>query len=236
MKSLRITDLVGDLEYLESLGEIPDNQDELEWREKRLGMITGSNFGTLVKKEGKGFKLSTSVTAENLIYRIAWERLLKRGDVSNGLGRLNVSSQSINHGNDYEPEALHKYMESTGHKVQYVQSFVELDEWIGGTPDAFVGKEGLVEIKCPWNGGHHLKSLLEKKIYNPEHLYQIQGYLWITGRKWCDYVTYDPDLIEGLQLNIIHVQRDEAIIDGIRMVMEEVKKKIQEIINHEKLQ
>lgn len=214
----------------------PKQQEEIEWKEKRLGMITGSNFGKLVKTAGKeGLKLSTSKTAKDLMYKIAWERLLKQGNISNGLGRLNVSSQSMNHGNDYEGEAIMKYQELTGNKIDYVQNFVELDEFIGGTPDAYVGKDGLIEVKCPWNGGNHLQSMLDEVVYNPEYIYQMQGYMWITGRKWCDFVTYDPDLVESLQLNIIRVDRNEAIIKGISDVMEEVKQKIQSIINNPKL-
>ena len=228
-------DKIGNEDYYEELPLIPGQQDEFEWQAERLGMITGSNFSKFVKKQGKGYALSSSKVASDMIYRIAWERLLKQGNISNGLGRLNVSSQSMNHGNDYEPEAVQKYIEQTGNTVHYVQSFVKVDEWIGGTPDAYVGDDGILEVKCPWNGGNHLQSMLEKKVYNPDYIYQMQGYLWITGRKWCDFVTYDPDLVESLQLNIIRVERDEEIIEAIKLVMEEVKSKILEIINNEKL-
>src|SRR5690606_30082584 len=138
---------------------------------------------------------------------------------------LNVSSKEMEHGNDYEGQAVLKYEEATGNKVQYTQSFIEFNEWIGGTPDGLIDDDGMIEVKCPWNGGNHLKSLLTKEIYNSDYIYQIQGYLWITGRKWCDFVTYDPDLIEELQLNIIRVQRDEEIISGISEVMDLVKEK-----------
>lgn len=232
---MSIADLNNDFDYLESLGETK-GEDIEKWRIDRLGKATGSNFGKFVKTAGKGkYKLSTAKAATDLIYKIAWERLLKEGNISNGLGRLNVSSQSMNHGNDFEGEAILKYSERTGNKVVYSQEFIGLDEWIGGTPDGFVGEDGLIEVKCPWNGGNHLQSLLEQKIYNPEYIYQIQGYLWITDRKWCDFVTYDPDLTESLQVNIIRIERDESIIEGIKAVMEVVKEKIQEIINNEKL-
>lgn len=231
-------DDIGQEDYYEPLPDLftQEQQDEQEWREKRLGMITGSTFGKLVKSDRKGgFVLSSGKVANDLIYKIAWERLLKQGNISNGLGRLNVSSQSMNHGNEYEPEAILKYQEITGNKVSYVQNFVELDDFIGGTPDAYIGKEGLIEVKCPFNGGNHLQSMLENVIYNQEHLFQIQGYLWITGRKWCDYVTYDPDLIESLQINVIRVERDEDIIEGIKTVMNTVKDKIKAIIENPKL-
>ncbi len=207
--------------------------DELEWKTQRLGNITGSTFGTLVVKDKKGgYTLSTSKTAENLIYKIAWERLLKSGNVSNGLGRLDINSREVNHGSDWESVARDLYSKRFQVEVQSENKFHQLDEWIGGTPDGFVGEDGIVEIKCPYNGGNHLKSMLTGEIYNTDYLYQIQGYLWITGRKWCDFITYDPDLIDELQLNVIRVDRDEEIIEGIAQVMELVKDKIQQILNN----
>lgn len=238
MSSYNWMDEIGKDEFYEPLPDLvsKEQQTEIEWREKRLGMITGSNFGKLIKSDRKGgYTLSASKTAKDLIYKIAWERLLKEGNISNGLGRLNISSQSMNHGNDYEPEAILKYKEITGNEVIYKQNFVELDNYIGGTPDAYVGDDGIIEVKCPFNGGNHLESMLDNVIYNPEHVYQIQGYLWMTGRQWCDYVTYDPDLIESLQINIIRVERDEDIIEGIKSVMSLVKEKIKLIINNPKL-
>lgn len=211
--------------------------DEEIWRKERLGMITGSQFGKLVVKS-KGsdkYTLSKGATAENLIYKIAWERLLKNGNISNGLGRLSISSKSMDHGNDYEGEAINKYIERTGNDVVSDNVFIKKDDWIGGTPDGFIDDDGLIEVKCPYNGGNHLKSLLTQTIYNSDYEYQIQGYLWVTGREWCDFVTYDPDLIDGLQLNIIKVVRNEDMISSISEIMEEVKIKIKEIINNEKL-
>lgn len=211
--------------------------EEIDWRKQRLGMITGSQFGKLIckSKKDKSYTISKSITAENLIYKIAWERLLKSGNISNGLGRLDISSKSIEHGNDYEGEAIKKYTERTGRNVISECMFIKKDDWIGGTPDGFIDDDGIIEVKCPYNGGNHLKSLLTQTIYNSDYEYQIQGYLWVTDRQWCDFVTYDPDLIEGLQLNIIRVERDNEMIESISDIMEEVKNKIRSIINSEKL-
>jgi len=222
-------------EYDEVYSEIEN--DETEWRKDRLGMVTGSQVGKLVvkSKDKQSYTLSNSKTTKNLIYKIAWERLLKSGNISNGLGRLNISSKEMEHGNDYEGEAIKKYIEVTGREVISEQRFVKDSDWLGGTPDGFVGTDGLIEVKCPFNGGNHLKSMLEGVIYNEDYLYQMQSYLLITNRKWCDFVTYDPDLIESLQLNIIRVERDEEIIEGIKLVVQMVSEKIQEIINNQKL-
>lgn len=233
---LSFLDEIGNYEDYEDLPQVEIDDTETEWRQQRLGMITGSQFGKLIKSDKKGgFKLSTSETANTLIYKIAWERLLKEGNVSNGLGRLSVDSQSIRHGNEYEGKAILKYMEVTGREVDYAQRFIEFDSFVGGTPDGFIGDDGLIEVKCPWNGGNHLKTLLTGEIYNTDYIYQMQGYMWVTGRQWCDFVTYDPDLIDGLQLSITRVERDETIINGIKSVMEDVKEKIKAIIENDKL-
>lgn len=228
-------DLPIDRDYIDSL--VSEDVEQTEWLESRLGMITGSNFSKLVvkSKDKKSYILSSGQTAQKLIYKIAWERLLKSGNISNGLGRLNISSKEMQHGNDYEGQAILKYQEVSGHTVDYTQKFIEFDDFVGGTPDGLIGDDGIIEVKCPYNGGNHLKSLLTNEVYNKDYLYQIQGYLWVTGRKWCDFVTYDPDLIEGLQLNIIRVDRDDEMIEAISKIMEEVKIILNEIINNEKL-
>ncbi len=230
-------DEIGNNAPVEHLDHLESFDEESEWLKDRMGMVTGSNFSKLVKKsrDKKSYELSTGKVASDLIYKIAWERLLKQGNISNGLGRLNVSSREMQHGNDYEGQALLKFQEDTGLEVNQNPKFHQYDEWIGGTPDAFVGDNAIVEVKCPWNGGNHIYGILNGEIYNPDHLYQIQGYLWITGRELCYYVTYDPDLIDELQLNIIEVKRDEEMIKGIESVMDQVKEKIELIIKNEKL-
>ena len=214
-----------------------NNEQELieEWRTKRLGKVTASSFGKLVKKGKDGFKLSTGKVAEGLMYKIAWERLLLDGNLSNGLGRLEVTAKAIEHGNDYEGAAILRYQEVTGNEVDYVNKFIEDGEFLGGTPDGYIGDDGIIEVKCPWNGGNHLYTLLERKLYNDEHMYQIQGYLMLTGRKWCHFATYDPDLNESVNLAWIDIERDETIINGIKEVMQEVIKKIKSINEHKLL-
>lgn len=214
-----------------------DREDKDGIMEARLGRITGSNFGKVVArtKDKKGYALSAGEVAKKLIYRAVWERLLISGTISDGLRRLDVNSPSVLHGEEYEAEAIQRYMEVTGNEVDYKQKFIEHDAYIGGTPDGYIGNEGLIEVKCPKDGSNILISLIEKEVYNKEHMYQMQGYLWMTGRKWCDYVVYDPHINPAFQLNIIRVERDEAIIAGIAGVMEQVKLKIDEIMNHEKL-
>lgn len=210
-----------------------EKEESAELLEARMGKITGSEFGKLVvkTKDRKGYTLSSGKGARDIIYQTVWERLLDKGHISDGLSRINTSARSTEHGHEYEAEAIQRYTEITGNEVDSTQVFIELDDYIGGTPDGYIGDDGIIEVKCPWRGGNHIESLLTGEIYNDDYLYQIQGYLWLTGRKWCDFVTYDPDLPKKIQLNIIRVDRDEQIIAGIQVVLEEVKNKVIEIEN-----
>lgn len=230
-----------DLSWLDEIGQadlIDDSieslnihDEETEWRKQRLGKVTGSQLGKLIVKDRstKGYKLSTGKVASDLIYRIAWERFLITE--SEGLNRLNVSSQSMNHGNDYELAAIEKFTEVTGIEVEKTAyKFINKGDYFGGTPDGFVGSDGLIEVKAPWNGGNHLKTLLTGEIYNDEHFYQIQGYLYLTDRKYCWYVTYDPDLPEGLNISYNKIDRDDEVIGAIECIIEECKTLIEQLI------
>lgn len=194
-----------------------------ELLKQRLGRVTASSFGKLIKSDRSGgWILSKSETATNLIYKIVWERLLINGRVAEGLGRLDIGSKATEHGNDYEPQAVDRYQHVSGNKVEYYDQFHMVGEYIGGTPDGYVGDDGLIEIKCPWNGGNHLRHRLTGELYNKEHYVQVQGYLMITGRTWCDYVTYDPDMPEGLDIHVTRIERNENMIEAMRGILNDV--------------
>lgn len=215
--------------------QLAKEDDHDEWQIQRLGKTSPSTWGKLVKKDRSGgFTLSTGKVAKDLIYKIAWERLLKQvldGDkISNGLSRISFTSKPTEHGHDHELEAIGAYMDYTGNKVDLTAyRYHEVNDYLGGTPDGFVGDDGLIEVKCPWNGGNHLQTLLEGEVYNEEYIYQMQGYMWICDKKWCDFVTYDPAMPDGLNVAVVRVERDDEIIEGIKMVIDQVIEKIKKL-------
>ena len=80
----------------------------------------------------------------------------------------------------------------------------------GASPDGLIGSDGLVEIKCPITATH-IETLLGQSVpsrYNT----QMQWQMACTGRKWCDFVSYDPRMPEKMQLFIKRVDRDDAVI------------------------
>lgn len=218
--------------YDDSIDAVNVEDTESIWRKERLGKVTGSQLGKLVVKDRKegGYKLSTGKVASDMLYKIAWERFLITE--SEGMNRLNVSSKSMEHGNNYELDALKKFEEVTGIGVEPTEyKFVSKGDFFGGTPDGYTEDGGLIETKAPWNGGNHLKTLLTNEIYNDEHFYQVQGYLYLTDLPFCWYVTYDPDLPEGLNISYNRIERDDEVIEAIGNIVLECKKIVEELID-----
>ncbi len=66
--------------------------------------------------------------------------------------------------------------------------------YFGASPDGLVGADGLLEIKCPYSSQKHLARVAEGVVpeeYKPQMLVQ----LLCTGRKWVDFVSYDPRIV-----------------------------------------
>ena len=86
----------------------------------------------------------------------------------------------------------------------------------GGSADGLIEPDGILEVKCPFNPANHVKGLVTNEPYNVDHIYQVQANLLFTGRKWCDYVTYDPRVFDKEKnIKIIRIERDSEIIESI---------------------
>jgi hypothetical protein len=86
-------------------------------------------------------------------------------------------------------------------------------ERFGASPDGFVGDDGLVEIKCP-NTSTHIGYMLAG-IVPEEYEPQMQTAMACTGRKWCDFVSFDSRLPAHLQLFVRRLYRDDTRIAAI---------------------
>lgn len=101
------------------------------------------------------------------------------------------SNPDMERGNLLEEQARTMYELEYGVEVQQV-GFIESEDYVGVSPDGLVGEEGLIEIK------NHKESvfidlLLSEKI-DKKYYDQIQMQLYVTGRKWCDYVGYNTKI------------------------------------------
>lgn len=117
-------------------------------------------------------------------------------------------------GTQTEPFAREAHEAETGDLVQRV-GFIKHPTiaWVGASPDGFIGDDGLIEIKCP-ESTTHLEWMDAARV-PPEHIPQIQFQLWVTGRQWCDFVSYDPRFPEDLRLFTVRVKRDDKYIENL---------------------
>lgn len=102
-----------------------------------------------------------------------------------------VSNIATRYGHQHEPLAVLDYMSETGRMVEEAGFYTHPDhDWLGASPDGFVGTDGLLEIKCPFslrNGGE-FKSIHDQPHYHA----QIQVQMACTGRKWTDFYQWSP--------------------------------------------
>jgi putative phage-type endonuclease len=168
-----------------------------EWYEARRGIPTASEFGSILAKgQGKTRRL--------YLTRLAAERLT-------GELQERYDNHHMARGREQEEDALAYYAwvnEVELQRVGFVRMLIA-GGWVGCSPDALVGGDGMVEVKCRLASGM-VDAMLTDGLPG-EYRAQVQGGLWITGRQWCDVVLYNPDL----RLLTIRVERDEDYIDTL---------------------
>lgn len=178
--------------------ELKVEQRSDEWFEARKGRATTSRFADVIAKTRNGY----STSRDN--YRL--EILLEL----HGYEADRYESKEMQWGTETEPLARTTYELYTGNKVTECGIFLHKKMRVGGSPDGLVGSDGTIEIKCPLPATH-IKTLKDGKVPT-KYIPQIQGQLWLTGRKWCDFVSFDPRMPENAQLFIKRVLRDDVYI------------------------
>jgi len=174
-----------------------------EWFELRLGKVTASRIGDLMAKTRSGYSASRA----NYMAELAIQRLT--GTVEQGF-----TSPAMLWGTEQESNARNAYSFFTDNKVNEI-AFINHPtiEQAGASPDGLVGDDGLVEIKCP-NSATHLETLRTGKINN-KYILQMQWQMACSGRKWCDFVSFDPRFSGGLRIFIKRVERNDELITEI---------------------
>ena len=118
-----------------------------------------------------------------------------------------------------EPRARDKYIEHYGDKYGDVTEtgFMVRDDWgfqIGYSPDGLVGDDGLIEVKSR-RPKKHLQTILANDV-PIENMAQIQCGLVVSGRAWCDYISF----CGGMPMYVKRVLPDErwaeAIVEAVK--------------------
>jgi len=171
-----------------------------EWFAIRIGKVTASRVADVLAKTKSGY----SASRDNYMAQLVCERLT--GQKAEGF-----TNAAMQHGTETEPLARAAYEAIKDVLVDEV-GFVPHPsiQMAGASPDGLVGDDGLLEIKCP-NTATHIDTLLSETV--PTKYYtQMQFQLACTGRKWCDFVSFDNRLPAELQLFVKRVPRDDVFI------------------------
>ena len=175
-------------------------QGSPEWFAMRAGKVTASKVSDVMSA-------ITTAGYKNYLADLVVERLT-------GNKTESFTNAAMQWGVDQEPIARAEYEVKTGNFVDQI-AFVDHPAIanFGCSPDGLVGDDGLIEIKCP-NTATHIDYVMQDKVPT-KYIPQIQCQLAVTGRKWCDFVSFDPRLPDGLQILIVRLERDDEYIEKL---------------------
>lgn len=183
-------------------------QGSPEWFAQRLGKVTASRVADVIAKTKTGY----STSREGYMVELALERIT-------GQRAEAYTNSAMQWGTETEPLARAAYEALTGELVEETAMVQHPRiEMAGASPDGLVGADGLLEIKCP-NSATHVQTLRSKKPAG-KYVTQMMWQMACTGRAWCDFVSYDPRMPEGLQLFTTRVPRDDKVIAELEAEVE----------------
>jgi hypothetical protein len=187
-------------------------QNSPEWHEARRGIVTASQFATVLAKSKDG---GVSLTRKTYMLKVA-------GEIITGEPAENYSNEYMERGHAMEDEARDLYAFQTGATLQRV-GFVRNGR-AGCSPDSLIGEDGGLEIKT--KAPHLLIELILKNEFPPEHKAQVQGTLWITGRQWWDLWVY----YRNMPPFKIRVQRDEPYIQTLATAVDRFNAELDAVV------
>ena len=179
-----------------------------EWFQQRLGKVTASRISDVIAKT----KTGVSTSRQNYLVQLVSERLTgKKGD--------SFVNQAMIDGIERESAARELYMQTRGVSVTEVGFFDHPTiAMSGASPDGAVNAEedgkyaGLIEIKCPIETTH-TNTLMSKSVpskYMPQIQWQMASVS--PNVKWCDFISFNPNFPDTMQLFVARVERDNAYI------------------------
>lgn len=187
-------------------------QGEDEWFAARLGIPTASMFSVLLsgRKDAKDKK-----TRQTYMMKLA-------GEIITGDPAESYTNVHMERGKEMEDEARNAYAfmaDVDPVRVGFLKAF-----GAGASPDSLIGDDRGLEIKTALP--HIQVDRLLTGTLPSEHKAQVQGNLWISGRKSWDFVSYCP----RLPLFKITVERDEEYIKEIAAGVADFNKDLAEMV------
>lgn len=194
-------------------------QRSAEWFAQRAGKFTGSRFVDVMARNKRTQEPLKAY--HDLIWQVVVERMT--GQPVEG-----ATGYALQWGQDVEPFAREAYELETGSSVVESEFILHPQfPFAGCSPDGLIGEDKGLEMKCPKSSAVHLERFIDG--VPEEYIPQIQGCMWVTGRKSWDFVSFDPRMPESHRLLIIPVARDDEFIEKLEKTVLEAEARAQEL-------
>lgn len=187
---------------------VPCEQGSVEWSKARSGIPTASAFHRIITPATG--RLSAQATG--YIHELVAERIL-------GVSMDQVVSEWAERGREMEESARTYYETQRDIDVDRVGFCLRDDRRAGCSPDGLVGDDGGLEIKCP-SAPVHVSYVLGEA--GAKYRCQIQGSLWVTGREWWDFLSYNP----AMRSIVVRFERDEEFIEKLASAVDEFTERL----------
>jgi hypothetical protein len=201
-------------------------QNSLEWYQLRLGIPTASEFERIMTPAKRQY----SSQAEGYM-----RRLIEEWWTGEQTESEQYQAPWMERGQQLEDRAVMAYEDFELPFGEHTSpgGFVTTDDGlIGCSPDRLVGADGILEIKCPLLGTQ-LHNVISQG-WEKEHITQIQGQLWVTGRQWVDLYSFHPRCRLPQGSRRVRVHRDEEFIaaleTNVRLFIQDMLQRREQII------
>ena len=197
-------------------------QGSQEWLDARCGLLTASVIGQLLTPTGKVAKNDKS---RRLVYDLLAQRMTK-------IVEPVYQSYDMIRGHEDEIEARVKYSQ----EIALIEDvgFITEDRWgftIGYSPDGLVAGDGLIECKSRRHA-LQIETIISQAVPS-DYIAQIQTGIMVSGRKWCDFISYPA--MGGGDMMVLRVHSDnimqDALLDAASGFEDEIKQRRSEYID-----
>jgi hypothetical protein len=180
-------------------------QGSEEWLAARRGIVTASVVGQLIT--ASTLKVASNDYSRALTASLVAERITGHTDpvfVTSDMlrGTLDEPIARAIYAEHYAP------VDETGFMVR------DEGDWrLGYSPDGLVGDDGLIEIKSR-RQKKQLQTILADQVPT-ENMAQIQAGLLVTGRAWCDYVSFSGGMPLYVKRVLPDIRWQDAIVAAV---------------------
>jgi hypothetical protein len=191
-----------------------------EWHELRRGVLTSTAIKTLITPTRK---LADNDKTRAHVYEVAAQRIT---------GRTENTFLSFDMMRGHTEEIISRDLYSH-HYAQVTEcGFITNDSLgvtVGYSPDGLVGEDGIIEIKSA-KARIQVERITDGGIPN-EHYAQVQTGLWVTGREWCDFISYS----NGMRMMVVRIKADPDYHALIEEAAKSFEAKVADVIAHYEL-